>query len=171
MSWRPHPKYARTDPSNPQAWGTCDRSGFVHNLENLVQEYEWAGTTLMNKHVLVGERYVDEPNEQLRAIRIPEDPDPIINARPENYSIDEGLMPLTTEKAYPGDPGQVVRVDSIRPGTPFVLGQGILGGVDPLAGTPTTTYVGVETDTNLAPTSEGTFVLDHSDLDSEDAME
>jgi hypothetical protein len=88
------------------------------------------------------------PQEQLRAIKLPPDPDPIINARPEPYTVDEGLMPLTTESAYPGDPGQVLR--------------------DPATGQ----YIGVEPgDPTTAPSSEGTFVLDHSFLDGTDAME
>lgn len=111
MSWRPHPKHARVDPSNPQAWGTCDRSGFVHNLVDLVPEFEWAGTQLINKRFLVGRRFVDVPNETLRSIVLPPDPDPVINARPEPYSMDEGFMPLTTEPAYGGDPGATIRDD------------------------------------------------------------
>jgi hypothetical protein len=74
-------------------------------------QYEWAGTQLINTGVLVGRDELDEPQEQLRAIKIPPDPDPVINARPEPYSMDEGLMPLTTEPAYGGDPGATVRSD------------------------------------------------------------
>lgn len=170
MPWRPHPKHATVDPTNPRAWGTCDRSGFIFNHEDLEREYQWAGTTLQDQHILVGSPYSDVPSEFLRAIKLPPDPDPIINARPEPYSIDEGLMPLTTEPGYPGDPGQVVRVDSIRPGRVFTPGQSIMGGVDPLAGTPTTTYVGVEPDTTTAPSSEGTFVLGHSFPDTQDDL-
>lgn len=169
MAWRPHPKNATVDPTNPRAWGTCDRSGFIFNHEELQKEYQWAGTTLQDQHVLVGSPYVDEPAEFLRAIKLPPDPDPIIDARPEPYAIDEGLMPLTTESGYPGDPGQVVRVDGIRPGTPPAAGQSTVG-KDPTAGENVTTYVGVETDTSTAPSSEGTFVLGHSFLDGEDDL-
>lgn len=144
MSWRPHPKRARTNTRSPRCWGTCDRSGFVHNLEDLVPEYQWAGTKLMNQNILVGRRYVDEPQEQLRTIKIPRDPDPIINARPEPYSVDEGLMPLTTDPAYPGDSGEVIRD-----------GDG--------------NYIGVDPGDGGAPGS-GVFTLDESLLDGPDVL-
>lgn len=145
--WRPHPRHAKVDPANPRCWGTDDRSGFVFNLEDLVLEFEWAGTQLINKHVLVGPQYVDEPNEQLRSISLPPDPPPILQARPEPYTLDEGLLPLTTEPGYAGDPGQVLRVDSVRPGTPPGPGESTVG-KDPTAGENTTTYIGVEPDTS-----------------------
>lgn len=128
MSYRPHPKHARTDPNNPLAWATDDRSGFLFNHEDLVPEFEWGGTNLIDKHVLVGPPYVDIPQEQLRAIVLPPDPDPIINARPEQYIIDEGLMPMVTEAGYPGDPGQVLRDGEgnyigVEPATPQDIGD------------------------------------------------
>jgi len=64
---------------------------------------------MVNKNLLKCPHCYDEPNPQLRAIVIPADPDPVYNARPEQYSVDEGLMPLVTDPAYPGDPGQVIR--------------------------------------------------------------
>jgi hypothetical protein len=108
-SWRIHPKRARVNPRHPEAWGTDDRSGFVQNLADLAWEYRWAGTQLINTRILTGDAYRDVPNEQERAIKLPPDPDPVLNARPEAYQIDEGLMPLTTDPAYPGDPGEVIR--------------------------------------------------------------
>lgn len=103
-SWRLHPNHARVDPTNPQAWGTCDRSGFIHNLADLKPEFEWAGTQLINKHFLVGDRFIDVPQEQLRTIKIPPDPDPVLNARPEPYAVDEFMnTPLYSEG------GQVLR--------------------------------------------------------------
>jgi hypothetical protein len=106
---RPHPKRARTSTRSPRCWGTDDRSGFIGNLEDFQWQYEWAGTKLINQHILCHPRYIDKPQEQLRTIKIPRDPDPIINARPEPYSVDEGLMPMTTDPAYPGDSGEVIR--------------------------------------------------------------
>lgn len=147
MTYRPHPKRASVDPSNPRAWGTCDRSGFIHQWVNLVPEYAWEGTQLVNQNILVGPQFVDIPNEQFRSIRLPPDPPPILNARPEPYSVDEGLMPLTTEPGYPGDPGQVLRVDGVRPGTPPAPGESTVG-KDPTAGEPDTVYIGVEIDTS-----------------------
>src|SRR5580693_1043134 len=99
MSWRPHPRRARVNPSHPEAWGTSDRDGHIRNLVDMQWQYEWAGTQLINKRILVGRDELDEPQEQLRSIKLPPDPDPIFNARPEPYGMDEGLLPLATEPA------------------------------------------------------------------------
>lgn len=81
---------------------------------------------MINKRILVctdGD-CLDVPAEAaLRTIVIPPDPPPIMNARPEAYAIDEGLMPMTTEPGYPGDPGQVIRDEhgnyiGVEPQTP-----------------------------------------------------
>lgn len=89
MSYRPHPKGAATNPSWPRAWGTCDRTGFIQNLGDMVWQYEWAGNALINKRLLVRRQSADKPQEQLRTPLIPADPRPVMNARPEPYSIDE----------------------------------------------------------------------------------
>lgn len=96
---RPHPKRARTDPYNPKAWATCDRSGFIDNHANLQWQYEWAGTQLVNKRILVTPDELDVPQRQLGSIILPPDPDPILNARPENYTIDESTLITTTLNA------------------------------------------------------------------------
>lgn len=108
MSWRPHPKNSSADPHDGP-WATCDGCGFITNLPRLAFNYEWAGFSLVNRRTLVCPKCNDIPNEQLRTIVLPQDPDPVINARPEQYDVDEGLMPLVTDPAYPGDSGQVVR--------------------------------------------------------------
>ena len=86
---RPHPRRARVDPTSPRAWATSDRSGFVGNHENMQWQYEYAGTQLINKHILVYPDELDEPQRQLGTIILPPDPPPIMNARPEPYDIDE----------------------------------------------------------------------------------
>lgn len=86
---RPHPRRARTDPTAPEAWATDDRSGFVGNHKDLRWQYEWAGLKLINKRILVYEDELDQPQRQLGTIVLPPDPLPIMNARPENYAIDE----------------------------------------------------------------------------------
>lgn len=86
---RPHPRRTQTNPSHPDAWGTCDRSGFVTNQKNLVWQYEWQGTKLTNQRVLVAPDMLDQPNRQLGTIILPPDPVSITNARPEPYPIDE----------------------------------------------------------------------------------
>lgn len=93
---RPHPRRARTDPTHPQAWGTCDRSGFIDNQKNLQWQFEWQGTKLVNQRVLVTPDMYDKPNRQLGTIILPPDPVSIVNARPEQYPIDE-LWPMMQE--------------------------------------------------------------------------
>lgn len=86
---RRHPRRAAVDPSAPAAWATDDRSGFIGNQRNLKWQREWAGTQLINKRILVYEDMYDTPQRQLGTIILPPDPTPIMNARPEQYSIDE----------------------------------------------------------------------------------
>ena len=50
---------------------------------------DWRGAALQNTRKLVCTPCLDMPQEQLRAIVLPRDPDPIINARPENFEEDE----------------------------------------------------------------------------------
>jgi hypothetical protein len=92
---RPHPRRARTDPQSPRGWGTDDRSGFVGNHENLQWQMEWGRFKLYNKRILVYPDMYDTPQEQLRSIIIPPDPQPLMNARPEAYSYDESTFRIT----------------------------------------------------------------------------
>lgn len=50
---------------------------------------DWAGTTLINKQLLVCRPCYDRPQEQLRAIVLPADPVPIRNPRPQNFDESE----------------------------------------------------------------------------------
>lgn len=79
------------DPSNMRglAWSTSDRNGFITNHKNMRWQYQWAGPQLINTRILVDENELDIPQQQLRSIMIPPDPDPLFNARPEPYTIDE----------------------------------------------------------------------------------
>ena len=97
---RPHPRRARTDPSAPAAWGTDDRSGFIGNHRDLRWQMEWAGTKLINTHILVFEDEYDQPQRQLGTLVLPPDPPSIMNARPEQYSIDE--QPVSTRVTSDG---------------------------------------------------------------------
>lgn len=91
MSWRPHPRRAEVDPDNLRdaAWSTDDRSGFILNHRDMRWQYQWAGPQLINLQLLVAPDMYDKPQEQLRTIVIPPDPNPLFNARPEPYTIDE----------------------------------------------------------------------------------
>lgn len=89
MAFRPHPRRAATDPSAPRAWATCDRCGFVDNLDNLSWQFGWRGMEVKNLRLLVCEDCLDELQRQLGSIVLPPDPVAVSNARPEPYPIDE----------------------------------------------------------------------------------
>ena len=93
---RPHPRRARTDPQSPRAWATSDRNGMIGNHQNLCWQYQWTGSGLINTRVLVHEDELDIPQRQLGVVIIPPDPPPIMNARPEQYAIDE-VWPMLME--------------------------------------------------------------------------
>jgi len=76
---------ARTSSSNPQAHAICDRCGFRYNHVNLSWQYDWRGASLQNLRLLVCSDCYDAPQEQLRAIVVPADPTPIINARVQDF--------------------------------------------------------------------------------------
>lgn len=97
---RPHPRRAATDPTNPRAWGTSDRNGHIGNHENMQWQWDWAGTQLINKRILVHADELDEPQRQLGTIILPPDPTPIMNARPEAYLIDE--VPVSSRATMDG---------------------------------------------------------------------
>lgn len=97
MAYRPHPKRARTDPSWPEAWGTSDRSGFIGNLRNMQWQYQWQGTELVNQRLLVYPDELDTPQRQLGALILPPDPPPVLNARVEQYTIDEQTFRVTQD--------------------------------------------------------------------------
>lgn len=82
---RPHGR-ARVSPRNPRAFAVCDRCGFLYNHVNQQWQFDWRGSTLQNLRFLVCRRCLDTPQQQLRAITVPADPTPIINARVENYA-------------------------------------------------------------------------------------
>jgi hypothetical protein len=97
---RPHPRRARTNATAPEAWATSDRNGMVNNQRDLMWQYDWAGTKLINKRILVSRDEYDEPQRQLGTIILPPDPVSIPNARPEPYPIDEvweRMMESSTE--------------------------------------------------------------------------
>lgn len=96
MAYRWHGR-AEVDPSNPRAWATCDRCGFITNHYKLRWQYQWAGFQLTNLRLLVCDDCHDTPAAFLRALVLPPDPPPIFNVRPENYAIDETDFRVTEE--------------------------------------------------------------------------
>lgn len=77
---------ARTSARSPQAHAICDRCGYRWNFVDLQWQFDWTGAQLQNLRVLVCRRCLDTPQEQNRAIVLPQDPVPIINARPEYFA-------------------------------------------------------------------------------------
>ncbi len=69
------------DPNDPDTWGECQRSREWFNTRALKKQYEWAGQRKIWTGLIVGEPYLDEPNEQLRAPKAYKDPIAVKNAR------------------------------------------------------------------------------------------
>ena len=76
---------AKTSSSGPQAHAICDRCGFRYNHVNLQWQYDWRGATIQNVRILVCSDCLDDPQEQQRAIVLPADPVPIMNARVQDF--------------------------------------------------------------------------------------
>jgi hypothetical protein len=85
MGWASRAGRARTSATNPQAHAICDRCGFRYNHVDLKWQFDWRGVALQNIRMLVCNSCYDTPQEQLRAIIVPADPTPIMNARTENF--------------------------------------------------------------------------------------
>ena len=98
MAWRFHDR-AEVDPETPMAFATCQRCGCQTNLYKLSNQQEWAGQSMISTNLLVCDRCLDKPNPQLRTLVLPPDPTPILNARPEPYSIDETDFRTVTDGA------------------------------------------------------------------------
>ncbi len=88
MAWRFHGR-ARVNPTNPVSFAVCDRCGDWYNIGSLNWQYQWAGPNLQNLRLLVCKSCLDVPQPQLKPRILPPDPMPTLNARPENFLIDE----------------------------------------------------------------------------------
>ena len=109
---RPHPRRAKTDATAPRAWATSDRGGWIGNQENMKWQLEWGGLKLYNKRILVYPDEYDQPQRQLGTIILPPDPLPILNARPENYTIDEETYRVTEDGQVRYTQDGVIRIQS-----------------------------------------------------------
>lgn len=85
MSYASRLGRARVSAKNPQAAAVCDRCGGVYNHVDLTWQFDWAGAGLINKRLLVCHHCTDKPQQQLRSIILPADPQVVMNARPQNY--------------------------------------------------------------------------------------
>lgn len=77
------------------AWAVCDRCGFLYSHHKLRWQYQWAGTQLLNLKLLVCPECFDKPQSQLKTVKLPADPMPIKNPRPEPYAQDEAAGSTT----------------------------------------------------------------------------
>ncbi len=92
------PGHAQIDPSVPEALGICDRCGNQWNLRNLQYQFYWAGPQLQNSHLRVCPDCMDIPNEQLRTIVLPPDPEPVYDTRVPPFAIyEQSAYILVTE--------------------------------------------------------------------------
>ena len=99
---------ARTNARGPQAHAICDRCGFRYNHANLQFQFDWRGASLQNLRLLVCSPCHDTPQNQLRAIVVPADPVPILNARVQdfvnaetNYRVTSGQDTVNAETGIP----------------------------------------------------------------------
>ena len=100
MAWRPHPKRARTNSRSPRGWATDMRSGFVVNQVDLQEQHEWRGLKLMPTGTFTVPPFLDKPQRQLGTIILSPDPVPLMNARPEQYPVDE-IWPRLVQRGQP----------------------------------------------------------------------
>lgn len=86
MAWRPHAR-VRVSARNPRAAAICDRCSIPTNHDRLKWQYQYSGLRLQNLRILVCDRCLDIPNRQVGAKPISPDPIPIMNARPEPFTV------------------------------------------------------------------------------------
>ncbi len=87
---------AHTNPRKPAAQAVCDRCGIWTLHNRLAFQYQWAGSALQNLRLLVCNRCLDTPQEQLRALVLSADPIPINNPRTEPFVQDSTTAFVTT---------------------------------------------------------------------------
>ena len=97
MSYASQAGRARTSATAPQAHAICDRCGFRYNFVNLHWQFDWRGAALQNTRILVCTDCMDTPQQQLRAIVVPADPTPIINARVQDFETAETNFQTITQ--------------------------------------------------------------------------
>jgi hypothetical protein len=76
----------------PRARGVCDRCGQHWQHNQLKWQFQWVGPRLQNLRFLVCPECYDKPQPNIRTIVLPPDPVPIMNARPENYVVDDNPL-------------------------------------------------------------------------------
>lgn len=79
----PQSSRAYADMAHPEPWGTCYRCNFRYLRKDLVNQFDWRGTSLSNLHILVcTATCLDVPQEQERTILVGPDPIPVRDPSP-----------------------------------------------------------------------------------------
>lgn len=99
MAYRFHGR-ASVNANSPEAFARCDRCGFIYNHKNLKFQFDYRGPQLQNLRFLVCSPCYDKPQAQLKPIILTEDPLPIMNARPEDYSYANNDYRVTMDGKY-----------------------------------------------------------------------
>ena len=125
---------ARTSATAPAAFAVCDRCSLWWNLNKLTWQLDWRGSVLQNLRILVCPPCYDKPQENLRTIRLPADPVPVMNARVEDFagdstdyrvtSVPPRLDP-TTGIPIPGGDVRITQSGQPRTTTPYGLPTGL----------------------------------------------
>lgn len=102
----PHNLRAPVSITKPRPVGISDRSGKMYYLDEMVWQFQWSATQLVNQRILVGPDEVDVPAEFLKTPRFGPEPAPLPNARPTHYATQNqgGTPPLNTvQEILPDD--------------------------------------------------------------------
>ena len=99
MAYRPHGR-AGVNGNAPSAFARCDRCGFIYNHKTLQFQFDYRGPRLTNLRILVCQPCYDTPQPQLKPIMTTQDPLPVINARPEDYTYANTDYRVTTGGDY-----------------------------------------------------------------------
>jgi len=94
------------------AWGTCDRCGFVYDLNRLKFQYEYRGASLINTNLRVCSTCMDKPFINNKPVRVAGDPMPVSGARPSMALIDATVELVGGVPTSVG--GQTIPVDEIE---------------------------------------------------------
>ena len=75
-------KYVSVKPRSRQAFGICDRTGYLFDRKDLVKQMRWTGDKLVWTGLWVGKPFIDIPNPQSRNPLLGPDPVPVLFPRP-----------------------------------------------------------------------------------------
>lgn len=121
MAWR-FTGRAVVNPSAPVSFACCDRCGFWYQITDLQWQFQFAGPNLQNLRLLVCRHCLDIPQPQLKPRILPPDPMPTLNARPEQFLIDDFDYRVTEDDdiriTEDGDPRVVENVANNREDAP-----------------------------------------------------